>query len=100
MYDHYFSNSDRPPILDDLCKDSATRNPWFCRRFLKIFIIYGHGVHLRQQTTTILAIFHSPNLRRLHMKFEQKRLRGSEKSFENVNERMDAQMKSDHYSSS
>ena len=39
--------------------------------FLKVFTIYGHGGHLGQQTTIILAIFHSPNLRRLCIKFEQ-----------------------------
>ena len=39
----------------------------------------------------ILAIFHSPTLRRLHMKFEQNWLSASEeKSFENVNGRTDA----------
>ena len=41
------------------------------RRFLKRFTIYGHGGHLGQWTTTILAIFRSPGLRRLNMKFEQ-----------------------------
>ena len=44
--------------------------------FLKVFIIYGHGGHLGQQTATVLAIFRSPNLRRLHMKFEQNWLSG------------------------
>ena len=39
--------------------------------FLKGLTIYGHGGHLGQWTATILAIFHSPNLRRLHMKFVQ-----------------------------
>ena len=77
MYDHYFSNFGRPPVPDDLCQDSATRHPRFWRRrFLKVFTIYGYGGHLGQWTTTILAIFHSPNLRRLHMKFEQNWLRG------------------------
>ena len=41
------------------------------RRFSKVFTIHGHGGHLSQWTTTILAIFCSPNLRRLHMKFEK-----------------------------
>ena len=41
------------------------------RRFLNVFTIYGHGGHLGQWTATILAIFRSTNLRRLHMKFEQ-----------------------------
>ena len=36
----------------------------------------GHGGHLGQWTATILAIFRSPNRRRLHMKFEQNWLRG------------------------
>ena len=87
MYDHYVSNFGRPPIPNDLCKDSAIRHPRFWRRiFLKVFNIYEHGGHLGQWTATILAIFCSPNIRRLHMKFEQNWLRASEKkSFENVN---------------
>ena len=39
--------------------------------------IYGHGGHLGQWTTTILAIFHSPAPGRLQMKYEQHWLRGS-----------------------
>ena len=71
-YGHYFSNFGRPPVPDDLCKDSAPSYARFWRRrFLKIFTIYGHGGHLGQLTATILAIFHPPNLRWLHMKFEQ-----------------------------
>ena len=74
----YFSNFGRPPVPNDLCKDSASRHLRFWRRrFLKVFTIYGHGGHLGQLTATILAIFHSPNLRRLHMKFEQNWPRGS-----------------------
>ena len=38
--------------------------------FLKVFTINGHGGHLGQWAAIILAIFRSPNLRRLHMKFE------------------------------
>ena len=65
-------NFDRPHVPDDLCKDSAPRHSRFWRRrFLMVFIIYGHGGHLGQRTVTILAIFRSPNLRRLHMNFEQ-----------------------------
>ena len=61
MYDHYFSNFSRPPIPDDLCKDSAIRHPRFWKRkFLKVFTIYGHGGHLGQWTKNILAIFHFP----------------------------------------
>ena len=45
--------------------------------FLKVFTIYGRGGHLGQWTATILAIFRSPTLRRLHMKFEQNWPRGS-----------------------
>ena len=71
MYDHYFSNSGRSPVPDNLCKDSATRHPQFWRRFLKVFTIYGHGGHLGQWTATILAAFHSPTPGRLQMKFEQ-----------------------------
>ena len=74
MYDHHFSHFGRPPIPDDLCKDSAPRHPRFwLRRFLKVFTIYGH---LGQWTMTNLAIFLSPNLRRLRMKFEQHWPRG------------------------
>ena len=76
MYDHYFSNFGRPPVPDDLCKDSAPRHPLFWRRFLKVFTIYGHGSHLGQWTATILATFHSLVPRRLHMKFEQHWPRG------------------------
>ena len=76
MYDHYFSNFGRPPVPDDLCKDSATRHSQFWR-FLKVFTIYGHGGHLGQQTEAILAIFHSPAPGRLQMKFEQHWARGS-----------------------
>ena len=38
--------------------------------------MYGHGGYFGQQTATILAIFRSPDLRRLHMKFEQNWLSG------------------------
>ena len=72
MYNNYFSNFGRPLVPDDLCKDSAPRHSRFWRRrFLKVFTIYGHGSHLGQRNMTILAIFRSLNLRRLHMKFEQ-----------------------------
>ena len=78
MYANYFSNFGRPPVPDDICKDLAKRHPRFRRiRFLNVFTIYGHGGQLGQQAVTILAIFHSPNLRRLHMKFEQNWPRGS-----------------------
>ena len=77
MYDHYFSNFGRLPVPNDLCKDSAIRHPRFWRRrFLKVFTIYGHGGQFGQWTMTILAIFCSPNLRRLHMKSEQNWLWG------------------------
>ena len=87
LYDHYFSNFGRPPVPYDLSKDSAPRRPRFWRRrFLKVFTIYGHGGHLGQSTVTILAIFHSPNLRRLHMKFVQNWPRApEEKLFEILN---------------
>ena len=87
MYDHYFSNFGRPPFPDDLCKDSAPRHPRFWRRrFLKVFTNNGHGGHLGQLTATILEIFRSPNLRRVHMKFEQNWPRGlEEKLFEILN---------------
>ena len=71
-YDHHFIHFGRPPVPDDLCKDSALRHPLFWRRrFLKVFITYGHGSHLGQWIVTILAIYHYPAPRRLHMKFEQ-----------------------------
>ena len=74
MYDHYFSNFGRSPVPDDLCKDSATRHPRFWRRrFLKVFIIYGHSGHLGQWTPTILAIFHFPAPGRLQMRSLQRR---------------------------
>ena len=81
IYNIYFSNFGRPPVPNDLCKDSAPRHPQFWRRrFLKVFTIYGHGGNLGQWTATILAIFHSPNLRWLHMKFVQNWPRGSRDS--------------------
>ena len=54
MYDHYFSNFGRPPVPNDICKDSATIHPQFWR-FLKVFTIYGHGGHLCQWTATIFS---------------------------------------------
>ena len=76
-YDNSFSNFGRPPVPDDSCKGSAPRHFRFWRRrFLKVFTIYGRGGHLGQRTATILAIFRSPTLRRLHMKFEQNWLSG------------------------
>ena len=76
-YDHSFSNFGRPPVPYDSCKGSAPRHSQFWRRrFLKVFTIYGRGGHLGQRTVTILAIFRSPTLRRLHMKFEQNWLSG------------------------
>ena len=89
MYDHYFSNFGSPLVPGDICKDTAIRHARFWRRrFLKVFPIYGHGYggHFGQRTATILAIFRSLTLRRLHMKFEQNWLSGR-KSFENVNGR-------------
>ena len=78
MYDHHFSNFGRPPVPDELCKDSVKRRPRFWRRrFLKVFSIYGYGGHLGQWTATILAIFHSPAPEGLQMKFEQHWPRGS-----------------------
>ena len=77
MYNNYLSNFGRPLVPDDLGKDSAQRHPRFWRRrFLKVFTIYEHGGHLGQWAVTILAIFRSPKLRRLHIKFEQHWPRG------------------------
>ena len=78
MYDYYFSYFGRPPVPDNLYKDSAIRHPWFwTRRFLKMLTIYGHGGHLGLWMATILAIFHSPAQGRLQMKFEQHWPKGS-----------------------
>ena len=76
-YDNSFSNFGRTPVPNDSCKDSAPRHSRFWRRrFFKVFTIYGRDGHLGQWTATILAIFCSPTLRRLHMKFEQNWLSG------------------------
>ena len=84
-YDNSFSNFGRP-LVPVICADSAPRHPQFWRRrFLKVFTIYGHGGHLRQCTVTILAIFRSPTLRRLHMKFEQTWLSSSGELKKNFN---------------
>ena len=37
--------------------------------FLMFFTIYGHDGHLGQPAETVSEIFHSPDLRRLHIKF-------------------------------
>ena len=88
MYDNSFSNFGRPPVPDDSCKGSAPRHSRFWRRFLKVFTIYGRGGHLGQRTATILAIFRSPTLRRLHINLSKVGSAVSEeKSFENVNGR-------------
>ena len=72
MYANSFSNVGRPPVPDDSCKGSAPRHSRFWRRrFLKVFTIYGRGRRHGQRTATILAIYRSPTLKRLHMKFEQ-----------------------------
>ena len=86
-YNNSFSNFGRPLVPNDLCKDSAPRHSRFWRRgFLKVFTIYGHGGHLGQPTTTILASFCFPTLRWLHMKFKQNGSEASEeKSFEILN---------------
>ena len=43
MYDNYFSNFGRPPVPDDICKDSATSHPRFWRiRFLNVFPMQMH----------------------------------------------------------
>ena len=43
MYDNYFSNFGRPPVPDDICKDSATSHPRFWRiRFLNVFSMQMH----------------------------------------------------------
>ena len=73
MYDHRFSNFGRPPVPDDLCLASAPRHPGE-EDFLSV--LYRHGGHLSQRITTFLALFRSPNLRRLYMKFEQNWLSG------------------------
>ena len=77
MYNNYSSTFGRPLVPDDLCKGIQRHPRFWRRRLLKVFNIYGHGGQLGQWTATILAIFRSPNLRRLHMKFEQHWPRGS-----------------------
>ena len=68
MYNNYFSNFGRPPVPNDLCKDSAPRHPQFWRRrFL---------------------IFHSPNLNLSKIGSAA----SEEKSFENVNGWTDGRM--------
>ena len=38
MYDNYFDNFGRPPVPDDISKDSATGHPRFWRiNFLNVF---------------------------------------------------------------
>ena len=59
-----------------ICANIQPQGILYSGEDFKVFTIYGHGGHLGQWTTTILAIFHSPNLRRLHMKFEQQWSRG------------------------
>ena len=72
-----FRNFGRSPVPEDLCKDKVPGLIWFWRiKVLKVFIMYGHGSHLGQWTATISAIFHSPNLRRLHIELEQQWPRG------------------------
>ena len=77
MYDNYFSSFGRPPVPDDLCKDSAIRHALFWRRsFLKVFTIYGHGGPSWSMDGNHFSNLSFPNLRRLHMKFEQNWLCG------------------------
>ena len=76
-YDNLFSNFSRSPVPNDLCIDSAPRHPRFWkRRLLKGFYHIWAWGPFGQWTATILAIFHSPDLRRLNMKFEQIWLNG------------------------
>ena len=97
--DHHFSNFGRSPVPNKLCKISAPRHPWFWRRFLKIFTIYGHGGRLGQWNTTILTITLPPppplfpppphtHTKGLHMKLS-KISSVEEKSFESVNRQTD-----------
>ena len=68
MYDHYLSNFGTSPVPDDLWKDSVPRHPWFWRRkSLKFYRIWAW----RPTWSTDRDHF-TPNLRRLHVKFEQK----------------------------
>ena len=65
MYDHYFSNFGSPPVLDDICKDSAIRHARFWRRrfLLKVFPYKWTGKQTwpcckkvkRQRMTILLA---------------------------------------------
>ena len=68
--------------LEKCCITSACLE-WLCHSGERtvargpLVTIYGHGGQLGQRAATILAILHSPRLRRIHMKFEQNWPRGS-----------------------
>ena len=83
MYDNHFSNFGRPPLRDDLRKDSAPRLE---KKIFKGFYHIWAWQPSWSMEGDILAIFCSPNLRRLHMNLSKIGSAGSEeKSFENVN---------------
>ena len=54
-YDYHFSNFGRSPIPNNLCKDSASWHPGYCRRrFLMFCAIYWHDGHLGQSAATLV----------------------------------------------
>ena len=75
---HHFSNFGRSPVPNDLCKDSAPRHPLFWRRrSFKVCILYmGMAAILVNGLQPFKLSFHTPNLRRLHIKSEQHWPRG------------------------
>ena len=76
IYNICFSNSGRPPVPDDMQRFSPKASSVLEKKIFKGFYHIWQCGHLGEWTATILAIFRSPNLRRLHMKFEQNWLRG------------------------
>ena len=110
MNHHYFSNFGRPPVPDDLCKDSALRHPRFWRRrFLKGF---HHIWAWRPSWSTDrdhFSNFSFLQTKKAPYKIWAKLAQGLQRRlFENVNGRSGARAdsltggrtKSDHYSSS
>ena len=87
MYDNYFSNFSRPPVPNDICKDSATSHPRFWRiRFLNIFFPYKcigkqtwpcHKKVKCQCTTISLAALVDPPSPMIYAKIQPQSILGS-----------------------
>ena len=87
MYDNYFSNFGRPPVPDDICKDSATSHPRFWRiRFLNVIShtnAYGSKLDLAvkkvkcQCMTIILATLVDPLSPMIYAKIQPQSILGS-----------------------